>query len=287
MPSLVSLMGISTLYRATSTNKTSNAVWSSVLTSYTQSKLAVDRLMQEQEANKAKKSSANVPISAAKDPASAIGTKTSILDTLNSMGLMEEKHTTESVGSILLMVQDAEITSSTAATTDSLNSTKSLGLEEQQHHYQKGEDYATTKIPNTSNVSHTTLMLLSPTEQQLALQHQAQVKATVAYVIIIQDCNLYEPICDGAAVLAHSIIMNSIGFPSSSKMKAPSKSVGCNIRLFISDSQIDMPHNSDILHLIFLIIWFAHYSRNAWSQLQQKLIYISYNNYKPCSFWSD
>jgi len=63
----------------------------------------------------------------------------------------------------------------------------------QQHHYQKEEDYATTEIQNTSNVSHTTLMLLSPTEQQLALQHQTQVKATVAYVIIIQDCNPNEP----------------------------------------------------------------------------------------------
>jgi hypothetical protein len=219
--SLVSLIGISTLYRAT--NKTSKAGRSSVLPSYTRSKLAVDRLTQEQEANKAKKTLANVPISTAKDPASALATKTSILDTLNSMGLMEEKHTAESVGSVLLMVQDAEITSSTAATTDSLNSTESLGSEDQQHHYKKEEDYATTEIQNTSNVSHTTLILLSPTEQQLALQHQSQVKATVAYVITIQDCNLNEPIWDGAAVLARSIIINSIGSPSSSKTKAPSK----------------------------------------------------------------
>jgi hypothetical protein len=41
------------------------------------------------------------------------------------MELMEEKHTADRVGSILLMVQDAEIASSTVATTDSLNSKES------------------------------------------------------------------------------------------------------------------------------------------------------------------
>jgi hypothetical protein len=61
----------------------------------------------------------------AKDPASALATKAYILDTLNSMELMEEKHTADSVGSVLLMVQDAEISSSTVTTTDSLNSTES------------------------------------------------------------------------------------------------------------------------------------------------------------------
>lgn len=218
--SFVSLMGISTLNRAS--NKISKAGQSSVLQPYKRSKLAVDRLTQEQEANQAKKISAIVPVSTLKDTSSAVITKTSILDTLNSMGLMEEKHTADSVGSVLLMVQDAEKTSSTAATADSLNSTAILGLEEQQDH-NKEEDYAAIEIQNTSNVSHTTLMLMSPTEQQLALQHQNQVKATVAYVITIQDCNLNEPIWDGAAVLARSIIMNSIGSTSSSKTEAPSK----------------------------------------------------------------
>ena len=58
----------------------------------------------------------------------------------------------------------------------------------------------------------------------------------------------------------------------------PMRIVGCNIRLFISDSRIDTLNSGDILHLIFLIMWFAHYSRKAWSQLQQKFILISYNN---------
>lgn len=216
MASLVSLMGITTLYRAA--NKTSGSSSRlSVLPSYAKSKLAINRLAEAHESNNPNKKIASpAVISGDLDTVTA---KASILDTLNSMGVMEGKHTADSVGSVLLMVQDADKTSSSTVSTGLINVTETsiMDVQEQQD-LTAEEDHS---LQSSSNASHSILMLMSPTEQRLALEHQSQVKATVAYVITLQDCNPTEPVWDGAAVLARSIVMNTIGF--SSKNKTPSK----------------------------------------------------------------
>ena len=126
---------------------------------------------------------------------------TSILDTLNSMGLLEEKQTADSVSSVLLVVQDATTDMSISSTTTTKEEDTNSTL-----HSQEDEDELLL-LPNATTTMTSHLMLMSRKEQHQWATMTQTPKATVAYVIPILECDPKEPIWDGAAVLARSIIL--------------------------------------------------------------------------------
>lgn len=129
----------------------------------------------------------------------------SILDTLNSMGLLEEKQTADSVSSVLLVVQDATTDTAISSTTNTNN--KEDANTNSTRHSQQDED-EDVLLPNATTTMTSQLMLMSRKEhQQWAAAAQTPIKATVAYVIPILECDPKEPIWDGAAVLARSIVL--------------------------------------------------------------------------------
>lgn len=115
------------------------------------------------------------------EPSSGDGTGTEkhMLDTLANLGLLDSKHSSSTVGSVMSMVKDADTTSG-------------------------GGDL-------NAGVAPPDVVPLHPVPMREA-------KDTVAYVITLLECNDDDNSLDGAAVLARSIILNSVANP-----KSPSK----------------------------------------------------------------
>jgi hypothetical protein len=111
-----------------------------------------------------------------------------MLDTLSDLGMLDSKHDSDSVSSVLSVVQDADKTS-------------------------EGADLDPKLVPVTSPEEsadgvNSELLSMNPTPMR-------EPKATVGYVVTLLECN-DEPVMDGAAVLARSIMMNSVANPKSS-----------------------------------------------------------------------
>lgn len=124
-----------------------------------------------------------------------------MLDTLATLGLLDSKHDSSSVNSVLSVIKDADAALG-GNELDPKSNANVLSLSasaDKEYPSLRGSELNPAPIDS---------LPINPVATR-------QAKATVAYVVTLLDCS-EEPAMDGAAVLARSIILNSVANPNSS-----------------------------------------------------------------------